>query len=114
MNKTSISEVFFICVNIYKKNKKVIDNKWKWSDNIYVERQKEQIKMKITLTQEQYEKLSNLEEGEIMEVSFNGIEGWLEPNENGNIQYKGRTYLFNFYCPSEVKLSVKKEKKKTQ
>lgn len=67
--------------------------------------------MKITLTQEQYEKLVNLEEGEIMELTYKGIDCWIEPNENGNIEYKGRTYLFNFYCPSEVKLSVKKTEK---
>lgn len=68
--------------------------------------------MKITLTQKQYEKLENLEEGEIMELTYKGIDCWIEPNDVcPNIQYKGRGYLFNFFCPSEVKLSVKKEEK---
>ena len=66
--------------------------------------------MKITLTQEQYEKLLTLKEGEIMELTYNEIDCWIEPNDIcPNIQYKGHNFLLNFFCPSEVKMSVKKE-----
>lgn len=67
--------------------------------------------MTITLTNEQYEKLVNLEEGQQIELTYKGIDCWIEPNEYGNIEYKGRRYLLNFFCPSEVKLSVKKGNK---
>lgn len=66
--------------------------------------------MTITLTNEQYEELVNLEEGQQIELTYKGIDCWIEPNEYGNIEYKGRRYLLNFFCPSKVILSVKKEK----
>ena len=67
--------------------------------------------MEITLTKAQYEELINLEEGETLEVTFNGIDAYITPDEYGNIEYKGRHYTFNFFCPSEVTLPVKKESK---
>lgn len=69
--------------------------------------------MKITLTQEQYEKLSSLNEGQQIELTYHGIDCWIEvvgEDDYANIEYKGRKYLLNFFCPSEVKMSVKKEK----
>lgn len=67
--------------------------------------------MEITLTKAQYEELLSLEEGENIEVTFNGIDAYITPDEYGNIEYKGRHYTFNFFCPSEVTLHVKKESK---
>ena len=63
--------------------------------------------MRITLTQEQYEELKTLEDGQTLEITYKGIYGWIEPNEYGNIEYEGRKYLFNFFCPNEVKMIVK-------
>lgn len=65
--------------------------------------------MQIRLTKEQYDQLLSLEDGEVMSISYKGIDAWLEKNEYGNIEYKGMRFLFNFYCPSEVKMSVTNE-----
>ena len=70
--------------------------------------------MKITLTHEQYEELLTLEEGECLDVKFNGIDAFITPDPYGNMEYKGRKYTFNFYCPAEVKMSVKRSEKAEQ
>jgi hypothetical protein len=70
--------------------------------------------MKITLTHEQYEELLTLEEGETIEVEFNGIDAFITPDPYGNIEYRGRKFTFNFFCPSEVTLSVKRAEKKAE
>lgn len=68
--------------------------------------------MKIKLTKAQFEELCELEEGSVLEIDYKGIPAFITPDENGNIEYKGRTFLFNFYCPSEVKMAVEKEEEK--
>ena len=73
--------------------------------------------MKITLTSEQYEKLLSLEQGQTLELTYHGIDCWIEKvgeYDYFNIEYKGNKYMFNFFCPTEAKLSVKSEPKKEE
>ena len=67
-------------------------------------------KMKITLTQEQYEELLSLNEGQQIELTYHGVDCWIEvvgEDDYANIEYKGHRFLLNFFCPNEVKMSVK-------
>lgn len=63
--------------------------------------------MTISINKKEYEELIQLEEGETLEVTFNGLDGYITPDECGNIEYKGRKYTFNFFCPTDVKLHVR-------
>lgn len=64
--------------------------------------------MNIYITKREYEELAKLKEGETLDVTFNGLDGYLTPDEYGEIEYKDRRYSFNFYHPTEVKLHVKR------
>lgn len=67
--------------------------------------------MRIRLTRQEYERLKTLEEGEVIEVAYKGIDAYITPNEYGNIEYEGRKYEFNFFCPAEAKITVEEEPK---
>lgn len=69
--------------------------------------------MNIKLKQAEYEELLKLEDGQTIDVTYKGISAFITPDPYGNIEYDGRRFTFNFYCPSEVKMVVKKEKYKT-
>ena len=68
----------------------------------------------INLTAEEYEELESLEDGQEIEVVYKGIDAYITPDEYGNIEYKGRRYTFNFFCPSEVKMRVEKKKEDSE
>lgn len=67
--------------------------------------------MTIKLTRKQYEELLELEDGIVLEILYKGIPAYITPSEFGNITYKGRTFEFNFFAPSEAKLKVEGEEK---
>lgn len=62
--------------------------------------------MTINLTKEQYDELISLSDGDVIEVDYKGIPGFITPDEYGNIEYKGRRFTFNFYCPAEARIHV--------
>lgn len=73
--------------------------------------------MKITLTSKQYEGLTSLEQGQTLELTYHGIDCWIEKageDDCFNIEYKGNKYLLNFFCPTKVKMSVKEEPKQEE
>ena len=73
--------------------------------------------IKITLTSEQYEELNSLEQGQTLELTYHGIDCWIErvgEDDFSNIDYKGNKYLLNFFCPTEAKMSVKGEPKQEE
>lgn len=70
------------------------------------------MELKIILTAQQFARLETLEEGSVLELTYKGLDCYLTPDSTcPNITYKGKGYTFNFYCPSEAKMSVKRSTK---
>jgi len=61
----------------------------------------------LKLTKEQFDELADLQEGYVMDVKYKGIDAFITKDEYGNFEYNGETYLFNFFCPVEIKLGAK-------
>lgn len=62
----------------------------------------------IRLSKAQQAELIALDEGEVLELDYNGLQAYLTPSEYGNCELEGRTYEFDFYHPTKVRLVKKK------
>lgn len=63
--------------------------------------------MTLRLTKEQLEKMEQLEIGDVIEVTYKGIDGYIERVASGdlyNIRYNYCNYLFNFFSIDDIEI----------